>query len=497
MGVTVESETKLEVDFEFALPDLQGVVPHANVLPPQRLWSTYFDSQDLRLWARSITLRHRSGEAEGPGIWTLKLPIQRVASRTVRSEHTWVGPVDSVPGEARRILVGILRREPLQMVAELECTRRRIELHDEDGELIGEIDDDSVTVHGGHQDGLRFHEIELEAETADDRVEGVQRRLQEVGARPGSGRPKLSQALSQAEGDGPSDLGRRPTMEDVLKWGIGSSLRRLLDHDYLLRVDPANPPPESIHQARVATRRLRSNLKTVAGVLDPVWVRHTRDDLRWLGSVLGEVRDCDVLASQFEGERRKGAVDAEGQAVLSALLRKERAVACREVARVLDSDRYLTLLDRVHAAASTPPLQTRRRRRSLLGTYSRAWQASGGATCARRSVGPDAGQATVTCTRSASGPSRCGTPPSSRRRPSGSRPYRQPRQPSRSRPSSAIIRTRCWPSSGYAGRPKRVRGWSASPLASWPPASGIGNWPPEPLGHRVGTVSTAGSVVVG
>ena len=355
MGVTVESETKLEVDFEFALPDLQGVVPHANVLPPQRLWSTYFDSQDLRLWARSITLRHRSGEAEGPGIWTLKLPIQRVASRTVRSEHTWVGPVDSVPGEARRILVGILRREPLQMVAELECTRRRIELHDEDGELIGEIDDDSVTVHGGHQDGLRFHEIELEAETADDRVEGVQRRLQEVGARPGSGRPKLSQALSQAEGDGPSDLGRRPTMEDVLKWGIGSSLRRLLDHDYLLRVDPANPPPESIHQARVATRRLRSNLKTVAGVLDPVWVRHTRDDLRWLGSVLGEVRDCDVLASQFEGERRKGAVDAEGQAVLSALLRKERAVACREVARVLDSDRYLTLLDRVHAAASTPP----------------------------------------------------------------------------------------------------------------------------------------------
>lgn len=112
---------------------------------------------------------------------------------------------------------------------------------------------------------------------------------------------------------------------------------------------------ESIHQARVATRRLRSNLKTVAAVLDPVWVRHTRDDLQWLGSALGKVRDCDVLASQFERERRKGAVDAEGQAVLSALLRKERTVSCREVARVLDSDRYLTLLDRVHAAASNPP----------------------------------------------------------------------------------------------------------------------------------------------
>jgi CHAD domain-containing protein len=356
VDATIERETKLDADFDFTLPDLRRVVPHAVVLPPQRLWSTYLDSADLRLWAARITLRHRQGEDEGPGIWTLKLPLQHKTSLTVRSEYTWVGSPDSVPLEAREILVGVVRREPLHVVAELECGRRRIALNDESGTLIGEIDDDSVTVHGGHQDGLRFHEVELEAAADDDRVPVVLGRLLEAGARPGSAGPKLGRALGQAGRVDPVRPDRNPTVESVLRRGIGSSLRRLVDHDYRLRLDPSDPAPEAIHQARVASRRLRSDLKTVGDVLDPVWLRHTRDDLQWLGSALGEVRDCDVLADYLAGERRQGSVDAEGQAVLVTVLRRERADACGRVARVIGSDRYLTLLDRLHAAASNPPL---------------------------------------------------------------------------------------------------------------------------------------------
>jgi CHAD domain-containing protein len=356
MNVAVERETKLDADLDFTLPDLRQVVPRATVLQPQRLWSTYLDSGDLRLWAEGITLRHRRGEDEGPGVWTLKLPIRLEASRTVRSEHTWVGTQGSVPTEAREILVGVLRRQPLKVVAELECTRRRIALNDENGKLIGEIDDDTVTVHGGHQDGLRFHEVELETAAGDDRVRRVLDRLVEAGARPGSGRPKLGRALGQTEGEDRPRGGRQSTVEDVLRRGIESSLCRLVDHDYRLRLDLSDPAPESIHQARVASRRLRSDLKTVGDVLDPVWLRHTRDDLQWLGSALGEVRDCDVLADYLAGERGQGSVDAEGLAVLVTVLRKERVEACRGVARVLGTDRYLTLLDRLHAAAANPPV---------------------------------------------------------------------------------------------------------------------------------------------
>ena len=152
-------------------------------------------------------------------------------------------------------------------------------------------------------------------------------------------------------------------MGEVVRRGVGTSLSRLLDHDYQLRSDPSHPAPEAIHQARVASRRLRSDLKTVGDVLDPVWLRHTRDDLQWLGSALGEVRDCDVLADYLAGERRQGRVDAEGQAVLVTVLRKERAEASTET-RAIGSDRYLTLLDRLHAAASNPPWSIRQCRAS-------------------------------------------------------------------------------------------------------------------------------------
>lgn len=55
--------------------------------------------------------------------------------------------------------------------------------------------------------------------------------------------------------------------------------------------------PDSVHQMRVAARRLRSVLRTYASVFpesDTV-----QGELRWLGSVLGEARDAEVLADHF------------------------------------------------------------------------------------------------------------------------------------------------------------------------------------------------------
>ena len=125
--------------------------------------------------------------------------------------------------------------------------------------------------------------MELETAADDERVRVVLHRLLEAGARPGSAVPKLGRALGQTDEDDSFPPGRELTVGEVLRRGIGTSLSRLVDRDYQLRSDPSDPAPEAIHQARVACRRLRSDLKTVADVLDPVWLRHTRDDLQWLG----------------------------------------------------------------------------------------------------------------------------------------------------------------------------------------------------------------------
>ncbi len=57
--------------------------------------------------------------------------------------------------------------------------------------------------------------------------------------------------------------------------------------------------PDAVHKARVATRRLRSLLKTFARLFDTARTDPLRAELRWLGAVLGEPRDAEVLREEF------------------------------------------------------------------------------------------------------------------------------------------------------------------------------------------------------
>lgn len=52
--------------------------------------------------------------------------------------------------------------------------------------------------------------------------------------------------------------------------------------------------PEAIHQLRVASRRLRTNLRIFQGVYPPKRARRWRQKLSRTAAALGEARDCDV-----------------------------------------------------------------------------------------------------------------------------------------------------------------------------------------------------------
>ncbi len=311
----VEREVKLKADLDLALPDLRGVVGGTYRLPEQDLRAAYFDTPDFRLWSRGITLRHRLGEGPASGMWTLKLPEKPTGATLDRTELSWPGSRDEIPAEAQRLLRGLVRSAELCQVAELNTVRRPLELHDKGGQSWAVMDDDTVTVSGGPRDGLRFRQVELEL--ADDRprrsvsreLDQVVRVLRKAGARH-DGSPKLARALGKEAGSTPhavaqADVGTRSSLEAVIRHSINDGLDRLLDHDYRLRLSAYDPPAYDIHQARVATRRLRSDLRTFRPALDPVWVRHTRDELRWIGSALGNVRDVDVLTSGLSMRRRR------------------------------------------------------------------------------------------------------------------------------------------------------------------------------------------------
>jgi CHAD domain-containing protein len=361
---SLEREVKLAADMAFRLPDLRGVVGKTVRQPGQELRTAYFDTSDFRVWQRGMSLRHRMGESSGAGIWTLKVPAPRSPSdddgpTLDRTELSWPGGRDAVPVQATDLLRGIVCRGILEQVTELVTSRLRFVLHDAEGRSCAELDDDTVTVVGGRRHGLRFRQLEVELGDGGAAIlDAVLRELRRAGAHVGDA-PKLAKALGLRTGSGggsSSDPGRKGSLRDVIGASINNALEQLLDHDYLLRADPPRPPAHSIHQARVATRRLRSDLKTVGSVLDPVWLDHTRRELEWLGGVLGSVRDADVLAGHVADDGEGVPSDAGGRAELLARLDDQRRRAIADLGEALTGDRYLDLLDRLHAGASAPPL---------------------------------------------------------------------------------------------------------------------------------------------
>lgn len=102
--------------------------------------------------------------------------------------------------------------------------------------------------------------------------------------------------------------------------------------------------PEEVHKQRVATRRLRSLLRSTRDrINDPDRGTRLRDELRWLGNALGEVRDRDVLIGYLFGELATIEEAASFGAILE-LLDNEREQSRHTLLEALDSSRYRALL---------------------------------------------------------------------------------------------------------------------------------------------------------
>ena len=138
----------------------------------------------------------------------------------------------------------------------------------------------------------------------------------------------------------------------VVRNAFAASAERLQRHDAAAR---AGDDPEAIHQARVATRRLRSDLRTFRTLLAEGWAGPLRDELGWIADSLGQVRDPDVLAARIESAAQGlDAREDDGVAALMHRLDEQRSAAHERLALDLRSDRYAALVTRVGAAAAEP-----------------------------------------------------------------------------------------------------------------------------------------------
>jgi CHAD domain-containing protein len=357
LGWVLEREVKLAAGPGFHLPELGDVGDGIKAAPVEevRLETVYWDTPDLNLARWGFSLRHRSGEG-----WTVKVPSDgKQGPLLERTELTFNGSVRRPPAAAQALLRAYVRSSQLEPVARLSTLRQRIRLEDGRGRKRLEVTDDEVSVLEGRRVAARFRELEVEvAEGGDDYLEPVLERLWAAGAGAAEQVPKNVRALGPRAEMPPevavSAADGASTSGDALKSIIAASVAQLLRHDPGIRV---GSDPESVHQARVAVRRLRSHLRIFGDLLDPDWTRALRDELGWLGAELGAARDAEVLFERLKG--RFGQLPAADHRAARALLAtlEAQAVEARERVRAtLDSERYIALLDRQVMAAQEPPL---------------------------------------------------------------------------------------------------------------------------------------------
>ena len=358
----LEIERKLRVPALFRMPPVVGAdtgVARVVARPPLVLTATYFDTDDLRLARWGVTFRRREGGSDAG--WHLKLPVAggHPGDRDELQLPLDAGTPDSPPRALSDLVSALVRQAPLRAVATLRTERTPLLLRAADDRLIAELVDDVVSVLDGDRVAGRFREIELEArEGSSDDLDRVLAVLMAAGAELGT-TSKAAHALGP-RATAPPDLPvpTVPSPRDPAWVAVQAHLltqaRRLLLQDVRVRRDL----PDAVHQMRVAARRLRSSLRTFRPLVEREWADALREELGWVASELGAIRDTEVLIRRLDEHSALISDDRVANAT-RALLDRElgaRLEAAREEAlAALASPRYEELLDRLVDDVRLPP----------------------------------------------------------------------------------------------------------------------------------------------
>jgi CHAD domain-containing protein len=113
---------------------------------------------------------------------------------------------------------------------------------------------------------------------------------------------------------------------------------------------------EGIHRLRTTTRRLRSELRALRGLVEPDWIGSLEGEMKWLAGLLGDVRDLDVLMDRFRKAATEVGSGTEALAPLFAELTARHGRTSRELRAALQGERYRDLLAALQDAIDRPSL---------------------------------------------------------------------------------------------------------------------------------------------
>jgi CHAD domain-containing protein len=217
--------------------------------------------------------------------------------------------------------------------------------------------EDDVRVVEGSRVVKRFRQIEIELTDAADAatLDALVGALRREGAGAPDPVPKNVRALGETAAEpeiAPPELHRSSQVRDLFRVAMSGSVERLIRFDAKLR---QAADPRGIHRTRVAVRRMRSDLRTFAPILDEPWAAALREELRWLGDALSEARDVDVLLDRLRAQvARLRTADGKRAGGVLAPLAEARSRAYERIATTLRATRYVALVDALVEGAKRP-----------------------------------------------------------------------------------------------------------------------------------------------
>lgn len=305
----------------------------------------FFDTEDFRLGSHGIVLYRRAGgPLEG---WHLELPDGRTAVEPLGSHQ-------SPPASLTDGLQFYVRGRRLVRSADVTIVRRVALLVADDGGELAEAADEhhraEPLIADGSPRAWRLWDYEVREPRNKRLAKELSAAFAGSGAEPGSRSSSLltlAAAVPPAPSIATAPDGRKPgTARQAFVDYVAQQLARWEELDPSVRVGAA----DSVHQLRVAVRRLRACLSAFRKDLDAETGRALRDELQWLGRVLGRVRDAEVMR-----ERLRGQVGSEPSELVLGPVRRsfdeslgaEHAEASRELLDALNSEPYFRLIDGV------------------------------------------------------------------------------------------------------------------------------------------------------
>ena len=322
-------------------------------IEPVRNVDIYLDTFDWSLLKNRLALRYRL--SNGTALYTLKSigAIQDGIAKRQETEIPLESPVDepaAIPAKRIRKLVdGILFPRKLLEQIQIRTDRRRYKVVSPEGADIElAFDTSSFSLRGLHQPRRTRKLNELEAEILkgpETALGALASLLANQFGYSSSIASKFEAAIERFKVAMPSKKPPeklRVRLDDRLDFAVRKILTDQL-HRFREQLTGVHRDidTEFVHQARVATRRMRSALRLFRDAIPEGAAAHLAGELKWLGGMFGAVRDLDVfLLNLSRFKRQIESFPAKKKQAFANWIERNRRGPLKALCQALESPRY-------------------------------------------------------------------------------------------------------------------------------------------------------------